>query len=84
MGEARSRHQESGEALATAELTEGLRAARIELMSLLDQFELFTKQVETVMNQVMEILNEIPRATPMLNIPGVGVRLQGSLRRSAI
>ncbi|WP_256711659.1 hypothetical protein [Paenibacillus sp. FSL H7-0331] len=53
-------------------------------MSLLDQFELFTKQVETVMNQVMEILNEIPRATPMLNIPGVGVRLQGSLRRSAI
>uniref|UniRef100_UPI0038CD4E9D hypothetical protein n=1 Tax=Paenibacillus baimaensis TaxID=2982185 RepID=UPI0038CD4E9D len=84
MGEARSRHQESEEALATAELTEGLRAARIELMSLLDQFEFFTKQVETVMNQVMEILNEIPGATPMLYIPGVGVRLQGSLRRSAI
>jgi transposase len=62
--------------LATAEmsigLTEGLRAARIELMSLLDQFELLTKQVETVTNQVMEVLNEIPGTTPMLNIPGVG------------
>jgi transposase len=61
---------------ATAEtsigLTEGLRAARMELMCLLDQFELFTKQVETTMNQVMDILSEIPGTTQMLNIPGVG------------
>jgi transposase len=61
---------------ATAEtsigLTEGLRAARMELMSLLEQFELFSKQVETTMDQVMDILSEIPGATQMLNIPGVG------------
>jgi transposase len=62
---------------ATAEtsigLTEGLRAARIELMNLLDQYELFTKQVEKTMDQVMEILSEIPGSSQMLNIPGVGV-----------
>lgn len=62
---------------ATAEksigLTEGLRAARMELMSLLDQFELFSKQVEVAMNQVMDILSEIPGTTQMMNIPGVGV-----------
>ncbi len=53
-------------------LTEGLRAARMELKSLLDQFELFSKQVETTMNQVMDILSEIPGTTQMLNVPGVG------------
>lgn len=53
-------------------LREGLRAARMELTSLLDQFELFTQQVETVMNQVMDILSEIPGSTQMLLIPGVG------------
>lgn len=53
-------------------LTEGLRAARMELMSLLDQFELFTQQVETTMNQVMDILSEIPGTPQMLNVPGVG------------
>ncbi|SEL27345.1 Transposase IS116/IS110/IS902 family protein [Paenibacillus sp. OK003] len=53
-------------------LTEGLRAARLELLSLLEQFELFSKQVEMTMNQVMDILNEIPGTTQMLNIPGVG------------
>ncbi|SDL47153.1 Transposase IS116/IS110/IS902 family protein [Paenibacillus sp. OK060] len=53
-------------------LTEGLRAARLELLSLLDQYELFSKQVETTMKQVMDILSEIPGTTQMLNIPGVG------------
>jgi transposase len=61
---------------ATAEtsigLTEGLRAARMELMSLLDQFELFSKQAETTMNTVMDILREIPGTDQMLNVPGVG------------
>lgn len=47
-------------------LTEGLRAARMELTSLLDQYELFTRQVETTMNQVMDILSEIPGSTQML------------------
>ncbi|MCL6459624.1 MAG: IS110 family transposase [Gorillibacterium sp.] len=61
---------------ATAEnsigLREGLRAARMELTGLLDQYELFTTQVETIMIQVMEILNEIPGTAQMLTIPGVG------------
>ncbi len=62
--------------LATAEtsigISEGLRAARIELKGLLDQLELFSKQVETTMNQVMDLLDEIPGTEQMLNIPGVG------------
>lgn len=61
---------------ATAEasigLTEGLRAARIELVSLLDQYDLFSKQAETTMNQVMDIMSEIPGTSQMLNISGVG------------
>jgi transposase len=61
---------------ATAEesigLSEGLRAAKMELTGLLDQYELFSKQVEMTMNEVMDILDEIPGTAQMLNIPGVG------------
>ncbi|MEX2461094.1 MAG: IS110 family transposase [Paenibacillaceae bacterium] len=54
-------------------LTEGLRAARMELTALLEQFELYCKQIETIINQVMEILDEIPGTSQMLSVPGVGV-----------
>jgi transposase len=54
-------------------LTEGTVAARIELATLLEQFELYTKQVETIMEKVMNILDEIPGTAQMLSIPGVGV-----------
>jgi transposase len=45
----------------------------MELVALLEQFELFSKQIETIMNQVMEILDEIPGTAQMLSVPGVGV-----------
>jgi transposase len=54
-------------------LTEGTVAARIELSTLLVQFELYTKQLETIMEKVMDILDEIPGTAQMLSIPGVGV-----------
>jgi transposase len=54
-------------------LTEGTVAAQIELATLLEQFELYTKQVETIMEKVMNILDEIPGTAQMLSIPGVGV-----------
>lgn len=54
-------------------LTEGLAAARIELAFLLDQFDLFVKQEETVMAEVSKILEKIPGAKQMQSVPGIGV-----------
>uniref|UniRef100_UPI000471F96F IS110 family transposase n=1 Tax=Paenibacillus zanthoxyli TaxID=369399 RepID=UPI000471F96F len=50
-------------------LTEGLAAARIELASLLDQFDLFVKQEATVMAEVLKILEKIPGTEYMLSVP---------------
>lgn len=61
---------------ATAEasigLTEGVTAARMELNALLQQFDLFSEQLETIMAQVIQILENIPGAVHMLTVPGVG------------
>ncbi|CAM4227258.1 transposase [Paenibacillus alkaliterrae] len=54
-------------------LTEGLAAARMELAALLEQYDLFTKQLEATMEKVMQILERIPGAPEMLTVPGVGV-----------
>lgn len=54
-------------------LTEGLTAARIELTALLDQYDLYGKQEETIMANVLQILENIPGTKQMLNIPGVGM-----------
>ena len=54
-------------------LTEGTEAARIEISTLLAQFELYAKQIETIMDKVMGILEKIPGTAQMLSIPGVGV-----------
>lgn len=54
-------------------LTEGIVAARIELVTLVEQFRLYTEQIETIMEKVMNILDEIPGTVEMLSIPGVGV-----------
>ena len=53
-------------------LTEGVEAARIELSTLLGQYDLFSEQLETIMAKVMEILEGIPGAAEMLTVPGVG------------
>lgn len=54
-------------------LTEGAEAARVELTALLQQFDLFTEQLEMIMAQVVQILESIPGTAQMLTIPGVGV-----------
>jgi transposase len=53
-------------------LTEGITAARMELTTMLQQFDLFTEQLETIMAQVMQILENIPGTAQMLTVPGVG------------
>lgn len=54
-------------------LTEGVVAARVELRTLLAQFDLFNEQLETIMQQVAEILEGIPGTAEMLTVPGIGV-----------
>jgi len=54
-------------------LTEGLAAAQIELAFLLEQYNLYGKQEETVMAQVLQIMEHIPGTKQMLSIPGVGM-----------
>ncbi|MCP3773754.1 transposase [Paenibacillus sp. MZ04-78.2] len=54
-------------------LTEGVTAARVELATLLQQFDLFSEQLETIMAQVLKILENIPGTAQMLTVPGVGV-----------
>ncbi len=53
-------------------LTEGNVAASMELHTLLGQFDLFNDQLETIIEQVMQILENIPGAAQMLTVPGVG------------
>lgn len=60
-------------ASVTIGLTEGITAARIELEALLDQYDLFSKQEETMMASVLKILENIPGTAHMLSIPGVGI-----------
>jgi transposase len=54
-------------------LTEGVTAARVELAALLQQFDLFSNQLETIMAEVQKILEKIPGTAQMLTVPGVGV-----------
>lgn len=54
-------------------LTEGLMAARMEMNALLEQHELFTRQLESIMRQVEELLGQVPGSKEMLTIPGVGI-----------
>jgi transposase len=54
-------------------LTEGIVAARLELATLLEQFNLYGEQIEKIMENVISILDEIPGTAQMLSIPGVGV-----------
>jgi transposase len=53
-------------------LTEGVTAARMELRTLLQQFDLYCQQLEDIMEQVMQILENIPGTAEMLTVPGVG------------
>ncbi|MEC2133463.1 transposase, partial [Brevibacillus centrosporus] len=54
-------------------LTEGLMAAKIELRALLEQYVLFSRQLEEIMAQVEALLAQIPGTKEMLTVPGIGV-----------
>lgn len=60
-------------AMTSIGLTEGLAAARMELAMLLEQYELYYKQEEVIMAEVMQILEDIPGTKEMLSVPGIGV-----------
>ena len=53
-------------------LKEGIVAARVQLRMLLEEYDLYLKQEEQIMNDVLEILGTSWTAE-MLSIPGVGV-----------
>lgn len=54
-------------------LTQGLAAAKIELRTLLEQYEMFAKQLECIMTEVERMLAQIPGTKEMLTIPGVAI-----------
>jgi transposase len=60
-------------ATASIGLTEGLAAARLELAALLEQYDLYVKQEDTLMTSVLQVLEKIPGTEHMLSVPGVGV-----------
>lgn len=67
-------------AQASVGLTEGLTAATFELKSLLEQYEMFNRQLQTILLQVEQLLKQIPGTEEMLSTPGVGqVTLAGFL-----
>src|SRR5690625_1342698 len=51
----------------------GLRFAKKELHSLLDQFELYQQQLEELDQELEDLIQDIPGAQEMINIKGVGV-----------
>ena len=61
-------------------LTEGCAGAKLELTVLLDQYDLYTKQLEQIMDEVQTLLNRIPGTKEMMSVPGVAeVTLAGFL-----
>ncbi|OXM82275.1 IS110 family transposase [Paenibacillus rigui] len=60
-------------ARTTIGLKEGLTAAKIELAAMLEQYELFSRQIEAIMIQVEQLLEQIPGTEEMLTVPGIGI-----------
>lgn len=61
-------------------LIEGSTSAKLELTVLLDQYDLYTKQLEQIMEEVQILLKRIPGTKEMMSIPGVAeVTLAGFL-----
>jgi transposase len=54
-------------------MREGMTAARTELKGLLEQYDLYQRQIEEMMVMVEQLLAEMPGADEILSIPGVGV-----------
>ncbi len=54
-------------------IREGMTAARMELKGLLEQYDLYQRQMDEVMVMVEQLLTEIPGADEMMSVPGLGV-----------
>lgn len=54
-------------------LKDGLTAAGVELTTLLEQYDMFTRQRDDLMSQVEQLLGEIPGTEEMLSVPGMGI-----------
>ncbi|MEV2911696.1 transposase, partial [Paenibacillus larvae] len=54
-------------------IQEGLSAAKIEVKALLEQYEMFSRQLQDIMTQVEQLLKQIPGTEEMLTIPGVAI-----------
>jgi transposase len=54
-------------------LTEGLIMARQELKTLLSQYSVLKREIEQLMEQIENILKEIPGTQEMMTIPGVDI-----------
>jgi len=54
-------------------LTEGLFGAKIEIKTLLEQYEMFARQLEEILTEVERLLVQIPGTKEMLTVPGVAV-----------
>lgn len=54
-------------------MTEGIRAARMELRMYLEQYDLFAGQLKEQMTEVEAILATIPGTQEMLTVPGIGI-----------
>ena len=53
-------------------LSEGLTMARIELVLLLSQYNLYKEQLDILEKEIKKLLKSIPVAVKMLTIPGIG------------
>ncbi|MBE0339788.1 IS110 family transposase [Paenibacillus sp. 28ISP30-2] len=54
-------------------LTKGLPAAKIEIQTLLEQYDMFTRQLEEILAEVERLLAQIPGTKEMLTVPGVAI-----------
>lgn len=54
-------------------LTEGLPGAKVEIKTLLEQYEMFARQLEEILAEVEHLLSQIPGTREMLTVPGVAV-----------
>ena len=54
-------------------LTEGLKMGHQELTILLRQYDLYQEQLDLLMNEVEQLVSQIPGSQQMLSIPGVGL-----------
>ncbi|WP_442950488.1 hypothetical protein [Paenibacillus sp. FSL H7-0357] len=68
--EARRRTKRAEQLVETARssigLTEGLTAAKIEIKALLEQYEMFARQLEEILFEVEQLLEQIPGTKEML------------------